>query len=60
MKTIMMPIKCMSEKCKNCPKLKIKVERYFEKNDEEVNILTCKNVDTCDWLYEMMQNENSN
>lgn len=55
--TVMMPVRCIGDSCWKCNKLEPKINRYYAGNDVVDSDIYCANVQTCELIKQMVENE---
>ena len=59
MQFVMMSVKCMGKQCEHCTNMDLLVTHYVGAATTD-NVISCKNVKTCDLIYDMAKEELKN
>lgn len=54
---VMMPVRCIGVICGRCNKLKLEINRYYMRKDVVTTDIYCTNVQTCELIKQMVENE---
>lgn len=55
--TVMMPVRCIGDFCKQCSKLNLEVNRYYAGDSVVSSDICCANIRTCELIKQMVENE---